>query len=111
MDKLERYRGIARRVVEEYARERPSRGDIASYPVIDPIGDHYLAVLAGWDRHRRVQGPIVHLDIIGGKFWVQYDGTDRPVARELEAAGVAKEDIVLAEQPADVRPFTGYGVG
>lgn len=37
--------------------------------------------------------------------------TDRPIAEELVRAGIPKEDIVLAEQPADVRPFTRYGVG
>jgi hypothetical protein len=111
LDKLTRYREIARQVVTDYAQDKPSHGEIESYPVIDPVGDHYMAVSAGWDRHRRIQGAYVHLDIIDGKIWIQYDGTNRPVADELVAAGVPKEDIVLAEKPADVRPLTGYGVG
>ena len=111
MDKLTRYREIARRVVEEYARHKPSNGQIDSYPVIDPVGDHYMAVNVGWDRYYRIQGPYVHLDIIDGKVWIQYDGTNRPVADELEEAGVPKEDIVLGEKPPEVRPLTGYGVG
>jgi hypothetical protein len=111
MDKLDRYREIVRAVVEDYARDKPSRGEIDSYPVIDPVRDHYLAVQAGWDGHKRVQGVFVHIDIIDGKIWLQHDGTNRPVARELVAAGVPKEDIVLAEKPPEVRPFTGYGVG
>lgn len=111
MDKLMRYRDIARRVVEEYASVKPSHGRIDSYPVIDSAGDHYLAMHAGWDKHRRVQGAFVHLDIINGKVWIQYDGTNRPVADELEAAGIPKEDIVLGEKPPDMRQYTGYGVG
>ena len=111
MDQLARYRQIARSVVEEYARHKPSHGDIDSYPVIDAERDHYLAVHAGWDGVHRIQGAFVHLDIIDGKIWVQYDGTNRPVARELVAAGVPKEDIVLGEKPPEVRPLTGYGVG
>ena len=111
MDKLTRYRQIARAVVEDYTRDKPSHGDIDSYPVIDPVGDHYLAVQTGWDRHRRIQGAFVHLDIIDGKIWIQYDGTNRPVAYELEAAGVPKSDIVLGEKPPRVRPHTGYAVG
>lgn len=110
MDKLTRYRDILRQVVEEYASFKPSHGEIDSYPVIDPVGDHYLAVQAGWDKHRRIQGAFVHLDIIDGKVWIQFDGTNRPIAEELVAAGIPKEDIVLAEKPASVRPFTGYGV-
>lgn len=111
MDKLTQYREIARRVVEDYSGHKVSHGQIDSYPVIDPAGDHYLAMSVGWDKHRRVQGAFVHLDIINGKFWIQYDGTNRPVADELLAAGVPKEDIVLAEKPERVRPYTGYAVG
>ena len=111
MDKLTRYREIVRALVEDYAKDKPSHGVIDSYPVLDPIGDHYLAVQAGWSGHRRIQGAFVHIDIIDGKIWLQYDGTNRPVARELVAAGIPKEDIVLAEKPPEVRQFTGYGVG
>jgi hypothetical protein len=111
MDKLTRYRDIARRVVQDYAGVKVSHGQIDSFPVIDAVGDHYLAYQVGWDKHRRVDGAFVHLDIIGGKIWIQYDGTNRPVADELEAAGVPKEDIVLGEKPPEVRPYTGYGVG
>ncbi len=64
----------------------------------------------GWDSVRRVHGSVVHLDIIDGKVWLQYDGTSRPVADELEAAGIPRQDIVLAFHPARVRALTGYGV-
>ncbi len=111
MDKLTRYREAVRRLVEEYGGHKPSHGEIESYPVIDPVRDHYLAVQAGWDRRRRVQGAFLHIDIIDGKVWIQFNGTDRRVADELAAAGVAKEDIVLADKPAEVRPLTGYAVG
>ncbi len=81
MDKLTRYREVARQVIAEYSRHKISHGKIDSYPVIDPVGDHYLVMDVGWDRHRRVQGAVVHLDIIDGKFWIQYDGTNRPWPR------------------------------
>jgi hypothetical protein len=54
---------------------------------------------------------VLHFDIIDGKFSVQYDGTDRPVVEELEAAGVPREDIVLAFHSPDTRRLTGYAVG
>jgi hypothetical protein len=79
--------------------------------VIDTQGDHYLAMQTGWDKHQRIQGAFVHLDIINGKVWIQYDGTSRPVAQELVEAGIPKEDIVLAEKPPHIRQYTGYGVG
>ena len=52
----------------------------------------------------------MHLDIINGKVWVQRDETEDGVTKELVAAGIAKEAIVLGFHPADVRPYTGYGV-
>jgi hypothetical protein len=42
---------------------------------------------------------------------IQYDGTDRPVADELIAAGIPQEDIVLAFHPANLRPLTGFAAG
>jgi hypothetical protein len=65
----------------------------------------------GWDGWRRVHGTVIHLDIHDGKVWIQYDGTNRPVADELIAAGIPKEDIVLAFHPADLRIHTGFAVG
>jgi hypothetical protein len=73
--------------------------------------DHYEVMHVGWDRRRRVHGSVVHIDIHDGKIWIQYDGTNRPVADELLAAGVPKEDIVLGFHPEDVRVHTGFAVG
>jgi hypothetical protein len=108
MEKLTLYRKAVTALVEEYGNHKMSQGEIDTYPVIDTAGDHHLA---GWDGPRRVQGAFHHLDIIGDKVWIQFNGTDQSVAAELVAAGVAKEDIVLGDKPARVRPHTGYGVG
>ena len=110
-DKLTRYREIARRVVAEYAGHKSSHGEIDSYPVIDPVGGHHLAMSTGLDRHYRIQGAFAHLDIIGGRFWVRFDGTDRPVVDELEAARLPKENIALGEKSPRIRPHTGYAIG
>src|SRR5262245_28400929 len=111
MDKLERYRDIVRRLIEEYASYRPAHGRIETEAVVDRERDHYEVMHVGWDGVRRVHGAVVHIDITGGKVWIQYDGTSRPVAEELVAAGIPREDIVLAFHPADVRPHTKYAVG
>jgi XisI protein len=111
MDRVERYREIVRRLIEEYARYKPSHGRIDTETVIDRDKDHYELMHVGWDGVRRVHGCVVHIDIIDGKVWVQYDGTSQPVAEELVAAGIPREDIVLGFHPADVRPLTGYAAG
>jgi hypothetical protein len=111
MDKLKRYRKIVRAIIEDYASGKPSNGQIDTEAIMDRERDHYEVMHVGWDGDRRVHASVVHIDIIGGKVWLQYDGTNRPVADELIAAGIPQEDIVLAFHPKRVRPLTGFGVG
>ena len=110
MDKLTRYRDIIRDIIRERANVKFSRGDIRAVPSIDPIGDHYQLFHVGWDEHRRIHGCVLHVDIIENKFWIQYDGTSAPVAEELLEAGVPADDIVLAFQPVELRPYTDFAV-
>jgi hypothetical protein len=111
MDRVEQYREILARVIAGYAAHKPANGDIDSEVVIDPVRDHYEVVHHGWGGRRRVHGCVLHADIIDGKIWVQYDGTDHPLAEELVLEGVPREDIVLAFHPPEMRRYTGYGVG
>jgi hypothetical protein len=112
MDRTDQYRGIVRRVIEDYAKPKPRVGPIESEAIMDEVRGHYEVVDVGWDhKSRRVHGTVVHIDIIDGKIWIQYDGTDRPVADELLAAGVPREDIVLGFHPPRVRHLTGFAVG
>ncbi len=111
MDRVERYREIVARVIEEYARYKPSHGQIGTEAIVDRGRDHYEVMHVGWDGVRRVHGSVIHLDIINGKVWIQYDGTSRPVADELVAAGIPKEDIVLGFHPMEVRQHTGFAAG
>ena len=111
MDRVEHYREILRRIVHEYAGYRPANGQIETEAVIDDERDHYEVIHAGWQGRRRVHGSVIHLDLKDGKVWIQHDGTSWPVAEQLAAAGIPREDIVLAFHPPDVRHLTGYAVG
>jgi hypothetical protein len=111
MDRVDHYRQIVRRLIEDYAACKPSHGRIETEAIIDPAKDHYELMHVGWDRDRRIHGCAVHIDIIDGKVWLQYDGTDRGVAEELVQAGIPREHIVLAFQPERVRPHTEFAVG
>jgi hypothetical protein len=109
MDTLTRYRQILHDLIRQYAH-KPSHGEIEPEIVIDAAQNHYELMQVGWDGSRRVHGAVLHIDIIGGKIWIQHDGTDPGVALDLVEAGVPREDIVLGFRPAHVRPYTGYGV-
>ena len=110
MDTLTRYREIARQVIFEYASYKPSHGQIETEAIIDEERDHYEVMHIGWDGVRRVHGSVIHLDIIDGKIWIQYDGTSRSVAEALVEAGIPKASIVLGFHPEDVRQYTDFAV-
>ena len=112
MDTLERYRGIIRELLLPLTKARYANADITNEAVFDEHHDRYLIMSVGWEgRTKRVHGCLAHLDILGGKVWIQRDGTEEGIAYALEAAGIPKHDIVPAFHSEKVRPLTGYGVG
>ena len=111
MDTREHYREIIERVLRPYAERHYSGDDIANEAVFDRAGDHYIVASVGWQGYRRVAGNLLHLDLLGGKVWIQRDGTEYGIADELEAAGIPKQDIVLAfHRPQDRALIPDYAV-
>src|SRR5438034_1623157 len=99
MDTVERYCHLVQGIIAEYAQIPYAHGDIQCETVTDRASDRYLLMLVGWEGIRRVHGCLIHVDIIDGKIWIQRDGTERGVARDLIDAGVPRDQIVLAFQP------------
>ena len=110
MDKLGNYRQLIRHLMNGYAGYKPAYGEIDSELIIDETQNHFQLMRVGWLNKKRVHGAIIHVDIINDKIWIQYDGTDRPIADELLEAGVPKEDIVLGFHPEYLRKHTGFAV-
>jgi XisI protein len=111
MDKLELYRHLILQVLEPHSQMKPSNGDIEVYKCFDREGDRYQIFHAGWDGIQRVFGALIHIDLIGEKIWIQYDGTEVGVANELVELGVPKHDIVLAYHSPFMRQYDGFAVG
>jgi hypothetical protein len=53
---------------------------------------------------------VIHVDIIGDKIWIQYDGTEDGIATDLVENGVLPETIVLGFRPPEVRSYTGFAI-
>ncbi|HEX9732048.1 MAG TPA: XisI protein [Thermoanaerobaculia bacterium] len=106
----EKYARIVRDVVLDHARFKPYHGEIDVEAIIDDEKGHYQILHVGWQGKRRVHGTPLHIDLIGDKVWIQYDGTSSGVASELVEAGIPRESIVLGFKPVSVRPHTGYAV-
>jgi hypothetical protein len=96
MDKVANYRRTLRRLVNEYARYRPSHGRIEAIPVCDAKNDNYLLIHTGWDNIRRIHATILHLRLRNGKVLIEEDGLEHGIAQDLLDAGVAPQDIVYA---------------
>jgi hypothetical protein len=110
MDTLDTVRQIIENVLTEYTRIPYAYGDIHTEAVFDRVNDRYLLVNVGWDSGRRVHGSLVHIDLINGKVWIQRDGTEHGIAKELVQAGIPKSDIVLGFRSPEIRPYTEYAI-
>ena len=108
MDAPDEWRELIEKLLNEETRVPISYGEVALYTVFDRAKDHYLLMAVGWDGHKRIHAPLIHVDIIDGKFWIQHDGTERGIARDLEEGGVPKDRIVLAFQHLSRRRFGDY---
>src|SRR3712207_6902902 len=66
----------------EYARYKPSHGEIETEAIVDPEKDHYEVMHVGWDNARRVHGAVVHIDIVDGKIWRSEEHTSELQSRQ-----------------------------
>ncbi len=107
---LKTYRAVVERVLTDYAKFLTTDADTACETVFDRMNDRYLLVEVGWENGYRIYGPLLHIDICGGKLWIQQDGTEDGVAGELVAAGVPKDRIVLAFRPLSLRAPSEFAV-
>ena len=97
MDRIERYRQILRETVNRHARYAPANGDIKTHALCDASQDEYLVMDIGWnEKQRRIHDVVLHFRLDeSGKIYVENDGTDAEIVRELLSAGIPQEDILL----------------
>ena len=109
MELIEKYREIVLKVFREHTEAPIAHGDLEDEIIVDREADHYLWMVRGYQKHKRVHACIARIDIINGKLWIQHDNTEG-IAPDLERYGVPKEHIVLGFRSPDVRQYTGYAV-
>ena len=108
MDALETYRQIIQKVLNEYIQIPYAHGDIKNEYIVDCESTRYLVMTLGWQNSKRVHGCLLHIEIINGKVWIQRDGTEHGIAKDLVRAGIPKEQIVLGFQEPTARQYTEY---
>ncbi len=110
MDKLEKYRLYIQNLIQKYGKLSSSRNDAEVQLVFDTNNDHYQLLKVGWNKDRRIHSCFIHIDIKNDKIWIQHNGLEAELAKELTESGVPKDDIVLAFYPPYRRKHTDYAV-
>ena len=103
-EKKMRYRQIVQALLTQLTAGTSLEPEVEDHTLFDTQQDRYAVIANGWDSETRVNFIVAHIEIIGDKVWVQADNTDVAIARELEQAGVANDDIVLGFRQFAVRP-------
>ncbi len=108
MDKLKNFHDLIYPILFSYAA-LPYRYQNRQHKLI-VSDDHkdYLLMTMGWEDDVKVHGCLVHLEIINDKIWIHRDGLEDGIANDLVAAGIPKNDIVLAFHPPEVRQYTDF---
>lgn len=112
MDKLEKYRSLIKQLLNDYLEliNRTPTPGLDTEVVFDEERDHYMLLNVGWSRRRRFRGTTLYLRLRDGKIWVEEDWLEDGIVKDLLAAGIPRQDIVLAFHHPDMRPFTDFAV-
>ena len=110
MDTVNSHRLAVERVLLAYTEIPYAHGELRCEALFDRERDHYALVTSGWNSGKRVHFVLAHVNIVGGKIWIEKDSTEDGVATELVEAGIPKAQIVLAFRPPEVRARTEYAV-
>jgi hypothetical protein len=110
--KVAQYRALIEQILSRYEAlvNRRSRPEKETFVAFDEKRDHYFLHSIGWENTRRIWNTTVYVRIRDGKFYIEIDWTEEGIATDLLAAGVPKEDIVLAFHHPSVRPYTEFAV-
>jgi XisI protein len=110
MDPVSALGQAVERVLTVYTQIPYAHGELRCEALFDREHRRYALITLGWNAGKRVHFPLVHIDIVDGKVWIEKDNTEAGVAAELVAAGVPKSQIVLAFRSPEVRKETDYAV-
>ncbi|MFN0035080.1 MAG: XisI protein [Saprospiraceae bacterium] len=110
MDKIAHYRNVVRQVLQPFgAVHYAGSPSLQNQLIFDDENGHYLIMTVGWEGETPVRDCVFHIDITGGKIWIQEDNTDSDIASSLVEAGIPKSDIVLGFQSPAMRRFSSFG--
>jgi hypothetical protein len=110
LSRLGHHRQVVMHLLIDYA-DRFTESSIKSIFIFDEKNDHYQLLDIGWDdAGRRVFQPILHLDLINDKIWIQENSTDWDIAKALVEAEISPSEIVLGMHSPVLRQLGDYAI-
>ena len=112
MDKLTNYRQIIQNILTKLDKIANSsfKKKLETCLVFDEKHDHYLWMSIGWVNKKKINNTQIHIRIKNERVYIEQDWTEIGIASELLAAGISKEDIVLAFHDPESRKLTEFAV-
>jgi hypothetical protein len=111
MAKIKKYQQFILDIMKEYAGIRYSNIDASNQLIVDKESHQYQIVTIGWDKEGNfIHDTPIHLAIINGKIWIQWNMTEIDFGRELTDRGVPKSDIVIGFLSPEIREYSDYAV-
>ena len=107
MDTLTHYQRAIKTVLTEYLLFIP-HDQLVTKLLFDDERSSYALFSVGRIEHHYIHETIIHVEIVDGKVWIQYDGTEEGIAEDLVNQGIPRDQIVLGFKPAYIRPYTDY---
>jgi hypothetical protein len=108
--RLNIYRSVIQTLMLDYAA-RSSTDQVQCIPVLDAQRDHYQVLDLGWDETgKRIFQPVLHIDIINDKIWIQENTTDIDLDRIFSASGIQPSEIVLGLYSPSLRSLGIYAI-
>ena len=102
MDRIASYSHIIQNYLSEKASVPFSPGVALKLVVIaDTTAHQYILLTVGEQKGEKVHSIDIHIAIENEKVVVLLDNTEWNVRKQLEAAGIAREDFIDATQPLD----------
>lgn len=110
MGKVKKYEQFILGMLKEYAKIRYSNLDAENQLIVDKEHHQYQILTIGWDKGNFVHDCPIHLAIINGKIWIQWNMTEIDFGKELTDKGVPKSDIVIGFLSPEIREYSDYAV-
>lgn len=104
------YSESIRKILLEYFKYGSADDVIKSSVSFDDEHGNYVLLQAGWRGDDYLQGAVIYIQLIDGKIWVQYDGTEYGVANDLVEAGIYQSNIVLGFRHPSIRRYTDFSL-